>query len=97
MFQTGRLEFSVIDGLSTSNPTQVERLHFFGGRGISIFRAEDMTLVWDSNDMIERTVAELYPEVFNANSKPDIPSSETPADLMDKRSDNHVSLRRGGI
>ena len=54
-----------------------------------------MTLVWDSNDLIETTIAELYPDVFNGNSKPDIPASETPADLIDKRSDNHVSLGRG--
>ena len=83
--------FSVVDGRSESDPTKIERPHFFGGRGISIFRASDMTQVWDSNDLIERMTAELYPEIFNGNTKPDDPNTETPEDLMDKRSDNHVS------
>ena len=50
-----------------------------------------MMQVWDSGDMIAKQQIELYPETFNANSKPDKPSEEEPRDLMDKRSDNHVS------
>ncbi|XP_072036605.1 mesenchyme-specific cell surface glycoprotein-like [Amphiura filiformis] len=85
----GRLEFSVIDGLSSSDPTKIDRLHTFGGRGMSILRADDMSLLWDSKDMIEKLHSELYPSTFNGNSKPDDPNTETPEDLMDKRSDNH--------
>ncbi len=87
----GRLTFSLVDGLSPSDPNKIERPHFFGGRGISVFRASDMAQVWDSNDLIERVQAELFPSVFNGNTKPEDPDEVTPEDLMDKRSDNHVS------
>ena len=52
-----------------------------------------MTQVWDSGDMIATQQIEMYPDTFNANSKPDKPGEETPRDLMDKRSDNHVRTR----
>ena len=50
-----------------------------------------MMQVWDSADMIAKQQIELYPDTFNANSKPDKPSEEAPRDLMDKRSTKHVS------
>ena len=50
-----------------------------------------MMQVWDSGDMIAKQQIELYPETFNANSKPDKPSEEAPRDLMDERSVKHVS------
>jgi len=43
-----------------------ERLYTFGGRSFSIWDAEGR-LVWNSDDRIERIVAERYPDNFNAS------------------------------
>eukprot|EP00057_Strongylocentrotus_purpuratus_P031824 XP_785779.2 PREDICTED: mesenchyme-specific cell surface glycoprotein [Strongylocentrotus purpuratus] len=84
----GRLEFSVTDGLSKTEEDKIEELFFFGGRGFSILRADDLTRVYDSGDEIERLIAEQYPLVFNSETYPDRPESESPPDIADKRSDN---------
>lgn len=86
----GRLEFSVTDGLSKTEEDKIEELFFFGGRGFSILRADDLTRVYDSGDEIERLIAEQYPLVFNSETYPDRPASESPPDIADKRSDNRV-------
>ncbi|XP_011675784.2 mesenchyme-specific cell surface glycoprotein isoform X2 [Strongylocentrotus purpuratus] len=82
----GRLAFSEVDGLDSSG--KFEKLYFFGARGFSIFRASDITLVYDSGDEVERMIAKFYPDIFNTNTKSDDPAIESPADLFDKRSDN---------
>ncbi|XP_072174718.1 mesenchyme-specific cell surface glycoprotein-like [Diadema setosum] len=84
----GRLQFSTVDGLSESEPTKYEKLYFFGARGFSIFRADNLSLVYDSGDEVERTIAQYYPDVFNTNTKPDDADEDTPASFFDKRSDN---------
>ncbi|MFN4282805.1 MAG: choice-of-anchor I family protein [Alphaproteobacteria bacterium] len=43
-----------------------EKLYAFGGRSFSIWDA-DGRLVWNSDDMIERIVAQRYPDNFNAS------------------------------
>lgn len=57
------LDNNEFDGLD-SNKT-----YTFGGRSFSIFRADDMSLVYDSGSDFERKVAELYPTIFNSNHK----------------------------
>ena len=44
-------------------------MYSFGSRSISIFDGESGHLMWDSGDMLERTIAKVAPEYFNWNSK----------------------------
>jgi len=61
----GRLEVSAIDG-DTDGDGDHEQLYAYGARSFAIWD-EDGTLVFDSGDMIEQLVAELTPELFNAD------------------------------
>ncbi|XP_078611141.1 mesenchyme-specific cell surface glycoprotein-like [Branchiostoma floridae x Branchiostoma japonicum] len=82
--ELGCLRFSSADGLDPTEPSKLYWLHAFGGRGVSIFRADDLSLVWDSGDDLEKMEAKFYPEIFNTryNDKPD----EQPTDEFDDRS-----------
>ncbi|XP_071946081.1 mesenchyme-specific cell surface glycoprotein-like [Antedon mediterranea] len=86
--ELGRLQFSTVDGLD--NDGKIETLFHYGGRSWSIFRIENnnLTMLYDSGDEIERMMALNYPDVFNGDTKPDDPSEETPEELFDSRSDN---------
>nr|XP_054768551.1 mesenchyme-specific cell surface glycoprotein-like [Lytechinus pictus] len=90
--ELGRLKFSRTDGLDDDG--KVLRPHFFGARGVSIFRPygvpslKNIERVWDSADDVERRMKESYPDVFNGDTKPDEADNETPGDLHDSRSDN---------
>ena len=78
-FTTGQL--SDLKNLSVSNlercnvePDKTENgkcpyIYSFGSRSISIFDGESGHLMWDSGDMLERTIAKVAPEYFNWNSK----------------------------
>ncbi|XP_066284593.1 mesenchyme-specific cell surface glycoprotein-like [Branchiostoma lanceolatum] len=83
--QLGCLIFSITDGLDPSDPHKVRELHTFGGRGVSVFDAEDLSLVWDSGDDFERVGAEAHPAVFNSQFKNEN-MGETPADSFDRAS-----------
>eukprot|EP00058_Branchiostoma_floridae_P014179 XP_002599667.1 hypothetical protein BRAFLDRAFT_119372 [Branchiostoma floridae] len=82
---TGCLTFSITDGLDPSDPHKVRELHTFGGRGASIFAAEDLSLVWDSGDDFERVGAQVHPAVFNSKFNGEN-MDETPEDSFDKSS-----------
>nr|XP_054768656.1 mesenchyme-specific cell surface glycoprotein-like [Lytechinus pictus] len=82
----GRLMFSKVDGKDDQD--KFEKLYFFGARGFSIFRASNMTLVYDSGDEVEKMIAKFYPDVFNTDTKPDDADEDKPIDFFDKRSDN---------
>lgn len=86
---SGRLQFSVVDGLDRNG--KVEKLYFYGGRGFSVFDADNFQSVFDSGDEIERKMAAYYPSMFNSNTKPDNPDTDMPIDSFDSRSDNLVS------
>lgn len=46
-----------------------EKVYILGGRSFSIFKASDMSLVYDSGDLIEKTIAESdYSDYFNASN-----------------------------
>ena len=51
------------DGLDTTQD------YMFGGRSFSIFKADTMTLVYDSGAAFEKKIAEHYPSIFNSNHK----------------------------
>ena len=80
--------FSKVDGLDATG--KLEKLYFFGARGFSIFRASDITQVYDSGDEVEKMIAKFYPDVFNSDTKPDDAEVDKPDDFFDKRSDNQV-------
>ncbi|XP_038076297.1 uncharacterized protein LOC119744441 [Patiria miniata] len=84
----GRLQFSTVDGRNPQNTSEFDRLYFYGGRSVSIFRADDFSLVYDSGDEIARRHAGAYPELFNADYLSRDPASDSPTDTFDKRSDN---------
>ena len=52
-------------------------IFFMGARSFSIWRASDMSLVYDSGSDFERITAQTFPQVFNAHHR---------ADAMDARS-----------
>jgi len=44
-------------------------VYSFGSRSMSVFDGSTGSLVWDSGDMLERTIAKVAPDYFNWNSK----------------------------
>ncbi|MFI3236992.1 MAG: choice-of-anchor I family protein [Lachnospiraceae bacterium] len=56
-----------------------DKTYVFGARSFSIFRADDMSLVYDSGSDFEKITAELYPDFFNSDNE---------EDKIDNRSDN---------
>eukprot|EP00058_Branchiostoma_floridae_P018710 XP_002604199.1 hypothetical protein BRAFLDRAFT_73459 [Branchiostoma floridae] len=83
--QLGCAVFSSIDGLDPENPDKYSSLHLFGGRGFSVWDADDLSLVWDSGDDVERMVAKYYPTIFNSDYDEEFFNS-TPAARFDHRS-----------
>ncbi|XP_035685878.1 mesenchyme-specific cell surface glycoprotein-like [Branchiostoma floridae] len=83
--QLGCAVFSSIDGLDPENPDKYSSLHLFGGRGFSVWDADDLSLVWDSGDGVERMVAKHYPSIFNSDYYEEFFNS-TPAARFDHRS-----------
>eukprot|EP01026_Neomeris_dumetosa_P011899 TRINITY_DN1420_c1_g1_i16.p1 TRINITY_DN1420_c1_g1~~TRINITY_DN1420_c1_g1_i16.p1 ORF type:complete len:616 (-),score=128.24 TRINITY_DN1420_c1_g1_i16:398-2245(-) len=61
----GSLAFSMVDGLPVGGD---DFLYSYGGRSVSIWEAETLTLVWDSKDILESVHAENYPQLFNMDS-----------------------------
>ncbi|XP_019622768.1 PREDICTED: mesenchyme-specific cell surface glycoprotein-like [Branchiostoma belcheri] len=84
--QLGCVTFSITDGLDPGDPRKVRELHAFGGRGVSVFDAEDLRLVWDSGDDFERIGARVHPDVFNSLFKSESMIDETPEDSFDDAS-----------
>ncbi|XP_072037300.1 mesenchyme-specific cell surface glycoprotein-like [Amphiura filiformis] len=82
----GRLEFSNVDGMNVNDSSKFEKLHFFGGRGISVFLASDMSLVWESDYIAEFMQTVLYPDTFNANLDVENADKQKPKDMMDMQS-----------
>lgn len=65
----------------TDGDGQYEKIYAFGGRSFSVWDAGG-TLVFDSDDVLERATAAAYPEFFNANN------DENGPDTFESRSDN---------
>ncbi|MFY8120119.1 MAG: choice-of-anchor I family protein [Burkholderiaceae bacterium] len=62
----GRLQVTNRTGLNSVTST-FDTLYAFGGRSFSIWNASTGALVWDSGDQLERRLAALYPQNFNAS------------------------------
>ncbi|XP_041480193.1 mesenchyme-specific cell surface glycoprotein-like [Lytechinus variegatus] len=82
----GRLKFTQYEGINASRFGKIDKLHFFGARSISIRKASDLSLVYDSGDVIEVESARELTNVFNTDTKP---LSATPEGAADTRSDDY--------
>ncbi len=70
--QLGRLEVSRFAG-DTDGDGDLDQLVCFGTRSFSIWRRtpDGLKLIFDSGNDFEQTIAQVAPELFNVNSKPD--------------------------
>nr|XP_054768930.1 mesenchyme-specific cell surface glycoprotein-like [Lytechinus pictus] len=82
----GRLKFTQYEGINASRFGKIDQLHFFGARSISIRKASDLSLVYDSGDVIEVESSRELTNVFNTDTKP---LSATPEGAADTRSDDY--------
>ena len=85
----GRLQISSADGYNPFTQ-RIQRVTHFGGRGISIWNGDSLTLVYDSRDEIERMTALLFPDVFNTDCIKSTITYQSPANLKDTTSDDMV-------
>lgn len=85
LHHAGRLKFSKVEGVNKTTG-KFDKLYAYGGRSFSIWRASDMSLVYDSGSEVERHLAEAYPSLFNANGV----RGSTPTETKDARSDDKV-------
>ncbi|KAL4216275.1 hypothetical protein ACF0H5_024000 [Mactra antiquata] len=79
----GRLTVTNVNGKNETYG-EYDRLYSFGGRSFTIRRVDNMEIVYDSGDELERMTSLLQHELFNNDVKP----SKTVIDTMDSRSDN---------
>lgn len=86
----GRLTLSTIDGLNLFTGKMDEATHF-GGRGFSIWKTSDMSLVFDSGDEIEKELANSMKVVFNTDCIRNTITYQGPENLRDTQSDDYVS------
>ncbi|XP_066287026.1 uncharacterized protein [Branchiostoma lanceolatum] len=78
----GRLRLSTYDGKSESDESLHDQFYAFGGRGFSLWNAEDLTLVWDSGADVERHHERHLPLIFNSEFDDD----ESPRTEFDEAS-----------
>ncbi|ESO92846.1 hypothetical protein LOTGIDRAFT_190352, partial [Lottia gigantea] len=78
----GRLKFTNVDGRDSTG--KYENLYFFGGRGFTIRKASDMSILYDSGDIIEKKTSSLAPEIFNSDTE----GKKSVNDQMDNQSDS---------
>ncbi|KAL8623426.1 hypothetical protein ACOMHN_037961 [Nucella lapillus] len=81
----GRLYISTVDGLDADG--KIKQIHAFGARSISIWRASDMALVYDSGSEITEKTIELRQAMFNNRVSLAYPAWSVQKG-MDYRSDN---------
>ena len=82
---------SKIDGLNLFTGKMDAATHF-GGRGFSIWKTADMSLVFDSGDEIEKELANSMKSVFNTDCIRNTITYQGPENLRDTQSDNYVSF-----
>lgn len=82
---------STIDGLNLFTGKMDEATHF-GGRGFSIWKTSDMSLVFDSGDEIEKELANSMKAVFNTDCIRNTITYQGPENLRDTQSDDYVSI-----
>jgi hypothetical protein len=69
----------------------MDEANHFGGRGFSIWKTSDMSLVYDSGDEIEKELASSMKQVFNTDCIRTTITYQGPENLRDTQSDNYVS------
>ncbi|XP_060073649.1 mesenchyme-specific cell surface glycoprotein-like [Ylistrum balloti] len=82
----GYLTVSNIDSLNLFSD-KLGKVTHFGGRGFSIWDTQDMSLVWDSRDEIEKSMELLMYNVFNTDIVSSTITYTSPENLRDTTSD----------
>ena len=82
---TGRLTITSQNGRNLTSG-EYDALYTFGGRSFSIWRADNMYLVYDSDADIGLQTAQFCPDLFNSK----VDESKQVRDTMDSRSDDKV-------
>jgi len=65
--QLGRLQFDKY-GCWDADTEKLTGLCISGSRSVTIYKASDMSVVWDSGSMIEDQIAKMNPSIFNADT-----------------------------
>ncbi|XP_061172912.1 mesenchyme-specific cell surface glycoprotein-like [Saccostrea echinata] len=86
--KAGRLTLSTIDGLNLFTG-KMDEVNHFGGRGFSIWKTSDLSLVFDSGDEIEKELANSIKVVFNTDCIKNTITYQGPENLRDTQSDNY--------
>ena len=63
----GKLEVSTASG-DTDGDGDWDEIHAFGARSITVWDPSSASVVWDSGDSMEQSIAESNPEYFNASN-----------------------------
>jgi hypothetical protein len=74
----GRLKTTSADG-DLDGDGDVDQVHAYGTRSLSLWRGRDGQLLWDSGEAMEQRTADLVPALFNSEGAPD---------TFDQRSDD---------
>nr|UYM80488.1 shell protein 2B [Novocrania anomala] len=79
----GRLKVSTVDGKESDG--NYSKLFAYGGRSFSIWKAADLSLVYDSGSDVEEKTMQYFRSIFNSELDNEL---DTPEDSFDSRSDN---------
>lgn len=84
----------MVDGNNPAEPELFNEVFMFGGRGISAYKVDpitrNMTLAWDSGDVIEKEIERFFPKIFNGAAFSRPPNQVKPFMTKDSRSSGRV-------
>ena len=87
-FSIGRLKITTENGRNATTG-EYDAIYTYGGRSFSVWRADDMALVYDSGKTIAYQTSVLNPDLFNSN----IGSiSGAISSMVDSRSDDKARI-----
>ena len=66
IFSLGRLKITTENGRNATTG-EYDPIYTYGGRSFSVWRADDMSLVYDSGKMVAYQTSVLNPDLFNSN------------------------------
>ena len=85
-FNSGRHFFSTVDGKTESG--KYNTFYSYGGRDLTLWRASDTTLLYDTGSAIEKAIEENFDSVFNSDPRQ---SELSPTDTKDLASTQKVT------
>lgn len=69
---------------------QVKNVMGYGGRSVSLWQTQTMSLAFDTGDELETQEFQNYPTTFNGEANN---GNQSPLQQVDQRSDDHVSCK----